>query len=655
MKLAKRDIKRRLTKDEAEAELTRFTYYSSERHSRLDGRAKEAWELGHNSRDNTGTQYTQEQVRMMEQVGAPVVSVNYIYPILAQEKAILTNDRPMGKVVPAGGDGDKTKAYTWEKILNAMWRASYGDAHYRQTVKDSLFCYWGGMIVEPTSFYRRGKFRLTYQNVPWNEIYLDPSAKMSGLSFQDAEAMYIAKFIPKRKCQNIYGFAPDDNGEFLHSDLWDMTEEEDNRRVLIRDIYTKEYGIYGLMTVPDPVNETTFVTRKVFASEQEMDAFRAKHGAQLTDYVEDIFVRRLHVLGYDHVTEDVLLPLTVYPLVIYTPDDYNNPFGRSPAEYLREPQKALNKFVQTTILNAMLSSNVRFLGPRGAFPDKDAWTKNAAVAGGTVEYTPDPSLPDGGKPEQIKPLPLASAWYQLADMMKYAMEYMSGFPPFLQGDPTQTPNTATGAAAVSNAGGLRPKDIKLRYETVTTFLWKASMEYISYYADRAEIVRYLDDFNRLQEIPLNTILDDRSIQLHDVNVAAKVSLPSDRMEMRESVKLAMQQTADPNWQKLMFEELMNLQDSPVNDELRQRIDVNSQLSQQLQQMMEENKDLQALVDRLSTEVIVGEKKVAIEKFKGDLNTLKAETKAKAQVALAKVEGQQGESLNQDTENDIQEL
>lgn len=634
----------KLTRPEADFERQRFEFYAAERSAQLDERAKEAWELYHNDRDGTDTQYTRKQVEMLEQVGAPKVSINFIMPIIQNQKAVLTADRPTGRILPSWGAADKQTAYLYDAILSATWQRSHGDAHYRKAVKDMLLCYLGIMTVEPQTFYRKGKFNLAFDYVSWEDMYIDPTAKESGLCFSDAEAMYVAKLLPRRKVENIYGFVPDERGEQMKTEIFVTPEERENEKVLIRNLYEKQYGIYCLLAAKDPVNRMHFLTRRVFRSEAELDRFRRDYDASLQDYVENVYIRKRTILGMDDVLEDLLLPLTVYPFAIFTPDDYNNPFGKSPVEYMREMQKALNKFVQTTILNAQLSSNTRFMGPKGAVANKDAFTKYGATPGAYYEYIADPSLPDGGRPIQIQPLPLASAWYQLGGEMKADMEYSAGRPAFTQGDPSEAPGTARASAQVGEYANLRPREIKARCETAMAFLYKAAMEYVSYYGDREQIMRYVDDREELVELPLGRILDDTRIIEHDVVPSVKTSLPTDRVEMKESLRLAMQQTADPKWQEAIFEELIEHQDTMVADRLRKKFDVIRELQGQLQQMQEQLNERDKLIDRLSTEVIVGKEKAAVAKMEGDLKAMKAETKAKMQVAIAKVEGQGGEQV-----------
>ncbi|MCZ7558516.1 MAG: hypothetical protein M5R41_19175 [Bacteroidia bacterium] len=641
---------KKLSRKEAEFEKQRFEFYQSERGGHLDKRAIESWELYHNDRDGTNTQYTKKQIEALEHLKSPVVSMNMIMPIIQNQKAVLTADRPTGRVMPSYGEYDKRVAKLYDALLGAMWQRSYGDAHYKKAIKDMLITYIGCMIVEPQTFYRRGKFNLTFDHVSWQDLYIDPSAKRSGLCFEDAECIYVAKVMPKRKVRNIYGFVPEDRGNFIKTE-WNATaEEQDNENVLIRNAYEKVYGIYCLLNVTNPEAESHYVTRRVFASEAELDAFRKKYQAKLVRYTENVYMRRRTIVGYEDMIEEKMLPLTVYPMAVYTPDDFDNPFGKSPVEFLREMQKAMNKFIQTTILNANVGSHIRLIAAQGSIINRDAVVKNGAAAGGLIEYKPDPNLPNNGAPTPLYPAPLAAAWFQLGNFMKDAMEYSAGRPAFTQGDPSQSPNTATASSQIASFADLRPRDIRSRCETATAMMYKAAVEYINYYGNREEIVRYIDDRDEIVDIPLADILDDNNLIEHDVVMSTKSSLPTDRVEMRNDIRLALQQTADPGWQKFLFLENIEMSDSPAAERIRKKLDMFEEMNGQIQQLQEQLEERDKLIDRLSTEVIVGKQQVAVAKLDGDVKAMKAETKAKMQVALAKVEqGDVGEQAQQQIE------
>jgi len=633
-------LRKKLTPKAAEFERQRWEHYQSSRASHLDERARNAWELFHNAVDDTDTQYTKRQIETLDEVGAPRVSMNLMYPILSQQKAMLAVDAPMGRVFPEGGDQDKIPAYVYEKLMNAIWRTSKAKAAYTKALKETLICGISALIVEPESFYAPGAFKLAINHVSWDDLYIDPSARDTGLCFRDAEAVYVGKLIPRRKVKNIYGFDPPETTNQLITDLSNRDEEIDNQYTAIRDVYEKQEGYY--LIARGIVEGKEVVVRRVVRTEAELDKYN-QGGWGILDAKYDVFVRRRTIIGDDILIWDEMLPITVYPMAIFTADDYDTPYVKAPAEYLREPQKAVNKFYQIVLLNAMLASNTRFMGPAGSFIDKDAWQRYGAAAGHTYEYRVDPTLPDGGRPQIIQPLPLPSAWYTLVYGLKDFMEYNSGtFGPTM-GDPASSPETFSTTQSLQNHSSARSRDLRGRIEMSITMLWKAAMEYIQFYGDRTQIFRYLDDMDNIESIPLDQILDDRQIIRYDVQAGVKTSFPTDRQEMVKVLQTVLGQTPDPNFQRLILEKVLQHMDYPISDALLKDMQVNAQLSQQLQEAQDQIKQMDALISQLSKEVLMNKEAVAIAKTEGDLKAIKATTKAKAEVALGQLQDQAAEA------------
>jgi hypothetical protein len=628
---------RKLSAAQSDFENERWRHYASVRGSRLDTRAREAWELFHNNRDDSDTQYTKKQLATLEEVGAPPVSMNYMYPILSQQKAMLSVDTPMGRIVPEGGDADKAKAYIFDKLCGAIWRRAKAKAAYQKAVKEMLVCGISALIVEPKEFYKPGMFELTISHVAWNELFIDPTSKDTGLCFRDAEAIYVAKRIPRRKVENIYGIkVSDDRNTLFDANLPGVDDEEtDNRYTLIRDIYEKKAGFYVLARAVKDGEE--FFTRRIVTTEKEVEAFNQGEWS-LVDTVHDTFVRRRTIIADDILALEVMLPLTEYPLAIFTPDDYDSPYLRSPAEFLREPQKAANKFYQLVLLNAALASNTRFMGPKGSFVDKDAWERYGSAAGHTYEYKADPTLPNAGKPEIIAPLPLNSAFYQLSSDLKYFMEYNSGTPGVLQGDSASSPETFSTVQSLQNHASARSRDMRGRVEFAITFLWKAVMDYIQYYGDREQIVRYMDDADEeLTVIPLDTVLDDREIVTYDVQASIKTYYPTDRQELVKLLQSAVSQIGDPNAQRFILQETLRNMDYPVADKILKQMDVLADLSNKNADLTDQIDRLNKLVDQLSREVLINKQQVTVKKTEGDLKAITASTQARAEAALGRLE------------------
>jgi hypothetical protein len=625
----------KMSDTDARVERKRFEHYVTSR-GRMDIRNKENWELLHNDKDGTDTQYNQKQVSELRSVGAPLVSMNVIYPIISHNMGLITADPPMGRVVPVN-DMDKDKAYLWEKLLDAIWRTSKTRMAFTKFVKEVLTMWYSGLLIEPVSFYNPGIFNLTVSHVPAEELYIDPDARETGLNFRDAEAIYIAKLIPKRKAENIFGFAPDltKSDNMFYTEMFHRNEEDDNKSVIIRDVYEKKFGYYAVLRTRDGTTIRQVLSPKEF---DEYNKQTISNPAEIMNYREGVYVNRRMILGDNIELHNTFLPLTEIPIAIGTADDFNTPYGKSPVEYLREMQKALNKFWQIVYINAALGSNTRFMGAKGSFVDKDAWTKYGAVAGHTYEYNADPELPNGGRPEVIRPEGLNSAFYTMGEQIKAMMEYSSSTFPVAMGDASNAPNNVGGLQSLQSAGTIRTKAIKSRLaQSIGMGLWTTGIQYVGFFADRTGVHRFLDDDETLKEIKFEELFDDYEIPEFDLETSIKTSLPSDRERLLNIMQTMVSQAQDPNVQRIAFEESLSLQDFPVIDKLRKKLDTVADLSNQLQQSSKTIEDLQKLVDTLSTDVLINKEKTLLTKAQGDIDVLKAETKAKYQVAMGKIE------------------
>lgn len=654
--------KRVLPEQEAKAELKRYEYFRSQRATRFDELAKESWELMHNAVDGTDTQYDRGQLDELENNAAPDVSMNFIYPIVKQQQALLTADVPMGRVLAEGGEDDKPKSYVYEKLCNAIWRKSKAAASYDAAIKEMLVCGIGAMVVEPASFYRPGIFDLTIDQVSWESIFIDPDAKETGRGFRDAEAIIVAKRITQRKAKNMFGYDynRDRLGDHSHDFqpiIHDRDEEEQNRDILYRVIYEKVAGVYVIGRVSTTAYLSdgemvggTYTVRKVFKGrELDIDKLKEKwfrelgleEGSELfiVDAEPGVYVNVQAIIGARTEIYNELLPLTDYPFAFFTADDYNSPFIPSMVSYLRSAQNAMNKFYQITIVNGLLSSNSRMIAPEGAITDRDEYTRNAAAAGGLIEYRADETLPNNGAPIPVPPAPLNSAFYTMAFDMKSFMEYNSGIFGVTQGDSRDAPDVYSSLQSLQSHATTRSKNIRARVERAMSFLWKAAVEYVQYFGDRDQIVRYLDDFGTEQQVPIVEILEDQRIIRFDVQTSVKTSFPTDRQEMVRVFQTALSQIGDPQFQKFGLRTMLQMMDYPITDEVLKEMDINNQLGQQVEMLTEALKMAEARISELAQEVIVKEKKAAIQKFESDLEGIKNKTQAKAELALGKLSQQ----------------
>lgn len=93
---------------------------------------------------------------------------------------------------------------------------------------------------------------------------------------------------------------------------------------------------------------------------------------------------------------------------------------------MRHPQMEVNKR-RTQVLHILnQAAKSGWYGARGTFLNRDTWEKDSSKAGALLEWDPNPALPDGGKPQQIMPQPLPSAFIELEKLAAIDLRDVSG-------------------------------------------------------------------------------------------------------------------------------------------------------------------------------------------------------------------------------------
>ena len=92
-----------------------------------------------------------------------------------------------------------------------------------------------------------------------------------------------------------------------------------------------------------------------------------------------------------------------------------------------DPQMEVNKR-RTQVLHILnRAAKSGWMAPKGAYgADKSEWEDDASKTGVMLEWTPNPSLPDGGKPQEIQPQTLPTAFVQMEQMASVDLRDVSG-------------------------------------------------------------------------------------------------------------------------------------------------------------------------------------------------------------------------------------
>ncbi len=111
-----------------------FNSWKSERDKFLT-KAKEEKEYYFSDREGTGTNYTREQLEKIASAHLVPVSINYIYPQVAQKAAIINQNKYSHKIT-SFDDRYKQISYVMEKAKDAILNSSEALIETREAIKE---------------------------------------------------------------------------------------------------------------------------------------------------------------------------------------------------------------------------------------------------------------------------------------------------------------------------------------------------------------------------------------------------------------------------------------------------------------------------------------------------------------------------------------
>jgi hypothetical protein len=318
-------------------------------------------------------------------------------------------------------------------------------------------------------------------------------------------------------------------------------------------------------------------------------------------------------------------------------------------------QKAENKFYLLTMHNAMLTGNMRFMGPKNAVKDKTKFQRSASVPGAYLDYEPDGTLPNGGAPTIIQPGQLSSAFYTLSqDLIEKAKFITSVYSPTL-GDPSGTPETFSTAASLQNLGTQTIKELARRWEVQIAKIGEVALQFIQNYTDEGELLEFVDMesgqvkspmaeqdtesgeqvdkpivLNQLitKEGVIHEIKNNTRLGKYAVKVLSQPNFGSDRLAKAAFLKDMLMNKAIPPTAAVIAL-LADLMEIPGGQKLIDEIQKDTGAQSQLAQLAKQMKDMQNKLKRLDSDNTKLMKELEIADFRNDLDKTHRDIKDKA--------------------------
>ena len=652
-------------------------YYKSKRDKWIN-RVLEYEAVVHNDVDGTGTQFSTEQIKTLKEKYLIGTSINFSIAIVETLQAFLTANEPSPDVIPVG-NSTKTSAYFHREVIKACLNANNFSEIQEQIVKDMLISGRGIYFVKPSSFYEYNNFNVVIEPLDYRLYYPDPNSKLR--SHQDQEMFFIARPMFSEKAKKIYNLSQAEVD--LSSGLWWEGADSliDNPSYVDTSNLTNQTFVW-VQEIYEKVKATLYITEEGQKSFTKPEPYLDRQGRiknLVVDEREQVFIKRIIKIG-NYIKDETLLPINLYPIAIIGHTWNRNPFEYGVIHNFIDLNHALNKVVSVLIENAQQSSNAGWTAPEGAVSNKAKW-ENSNQPGALKEYTPQPGLPDGGKPTRDLPLPLNNAFYTLFTIFKSLIEYVTGILPLLQGSAENAPDTAGATNTLANFGMQRPKLYARRIDSGTNILGKLIIQMYQAFAPEENVMRYVNNTSAMVEIMSNirvkieqtpegqkiiqtndpngqlasviqiegekeahTIFSDVTAGEYDVIFRSASNLPSTRAQAVEFLKTLLGRMSSDAMSIAVVEALFKLADVAEADEVLRNMNAIDQSEKQVQQLTQQNeqyaKALEDLQNKLEQQILATkeaeiESAVEIRRAKADALLNEMESKIKEDKAEAK--------------------
>ncbi len=396
----------------------------------------------------------------------------------------------------------------FNSLIEDSWFSSLGTLQFDRAVTDTTNVGHGLLYAVPRNEF--GEFRVDIKHLSWRYFFGDPTSKDP--LYRDMDAMVYAMPISFKAAYRFVKSIETDISEKRFREEWfegatdfnyifkedikyakhlstqescvfiqRITLEEDNMYVVMPTSpeFAKEMGMLGFRTYMEVTDELKKLEAKGYIKIQKRTKFYA------TEYTS------IGKLGYKVVYN--LSQLNIVPL---QHDHRGKPFPYSRMYYLYPIQRAINKFVMTSVLNASLLNSTRVLAEEGSILNMKEYIMSASQPGAVIKYrlaTPGISKP----PEVIEAKPLTEAHLVMPRFLMEIAEYISSIYSTMMGNPQGSPDVFSTVASLQSAAGLKIKQRMARHDASLSVLGQVVGEAYKEYAPlNGYTVR---DFLELQE------------------------------------------------------------------------------------------------------------------------------------------------------------
>lgn len=585
--------------------VTRYSHWKEKRDQWLTKRKKER-EMYYHDLEGTGTTFTLEQLKNIDQGSGIPVSINKIYPKGNQMVAMLSQTKPAFRIV---GLDDRGKPYAsmLDKAAKSIMYHSEAVGEEEEAIKNMCTMGQGINFVRPTTYEKFGQFGIIYENVDPENIIFDINAKKRSL--QDMQGFFYIKEMTKEAVRKEYKEVIEEinrqkalNGEdpitvdiFMGSSMGMTTAsagtEPGNELIILVEYYDKKFTTAYFLEEPE-----TGDILKVFKENLQKGSDFILSGA--IDQEENLFVQRRVFLGNKQVAQEII-GITELPAKAKFFEWAGSPYDcYGIPHFTIGMQEAYDKALQSMLLNGILNNNAGWITPQDgiSLENKPKWEKIGAKPGVVKEFTP--SVIDGVllRPEKEEVRPLSNFFPTILELMDRGIEEVTGITPVLSGDPRGAQvDVFKSLEQYQNSAMKRVQLMMNHINLVNESLGSVIIEYLTSNLRVGKHYAFFDEENSLGEITvLKEYVKDFKLGRYKVLSIASEALPTQRLAMASELFKIAQTTPDPIDRDIYIKKAFELSDMRGFDEMKEQTDTAKKLSQEvkaLQDQIERDKEL----------------------------------------------------------------
>lgn len=564
--------------------------------------AKRAEEYFLSDVEGTGTNYTIEQYQKIKDVTNIPLSINYLYPAISQEHAILSQLKPGLKVISASGSKiDNQIAAVAEKITLAIMYNSQSFVHFSEAIKEMLVKGMSHICVTEDIKRNIGEFPIKVIHLPVEFVTIDPNSFFR--TNEDMSGYFIEKEIAMEDFIEMFGAILQIISDYYQIEIkyddFSKPTSSVNEKVKLLGVefakknvnlikyYDKVYT--EMFYVRDPDKDIIIKTFKENYFPEQVDLFI--NDETIVNREEGKFVRETIIAG-DKVLCVRILPIKDFPIKTLYYEWGGRPYkSKGVYHFTKSMQDALDKSIQLLILNGILSNNAGWIAPIGSIPpeQRENWSKYANDPTRIKEYMPVVLEGNILRPEREPIANLGNYYPYIMELMKSSIEYVTGINPVVHGNPSdQKIEVFKTLQQYQNAAIQRITTLSNYLKTDYEYICNVVIQYVSNGLEPDEYYGFFTQDQIYDEVTITKeMINTLNVYQHRILAIMTESFPTQKMaQAAELLKIA-QTTPDAYERKLYVRKAFELSNIRAFDELEKELNEINILRQQIAALEEQ--------------------------------------------------------------------